>query len=388
MFWLLALFALATSLSVAAANIMMGLLCPLLLLRLWREPPDWRKVLNMERGVFLWLGLFLLSAFLSTIISPELKNGAVTFINYYIYRLLPAMAVLFWPQDRRRLWSLAALLVLSTFINDIIAIFQAIRAPSLLGERFGGTIGLMAQAGSLSAVVPVLALATVRRSGGVFFPLVPPLLLISVAALLLNGSRGAWLAAFFTTLIVLALAVRDARKFLLGLSLSLLLLGGIFTQVPALEARFSTLAQIGYQSNAERILMWRSAYDMFTDHPLLGVGVGHYTAAYQEQYILPEAKERFQGHAHSNIMQMMAERGSLGLIAFGGMWLYFMWFALHGWWRTHETAYLTFLAIVLGVMLQGLTEYNLGTVVVSKMYWFSLAIALRWIALTRKERTI
>ena len=134
--------------------------------------------------------------------------------------------------------------------------------------------------------------------------------------------------------------------------------------------------------------MWRSAFRMFQDHPLLGVGTGHYSHAYRTQYILPEARERQQGHAHSNVMQMLAERGALGVISFCGMWLYFIAFSLRGWLRTHEIAYLAFFAIVLGVMLQGLTEYNLGTVVVSKAYWFSLAIALQWIALTRKERSV
>ena len=85
-------------------------------------------------------------------------------------------------------------------------------------------------------------------------------------------------------------------------------------------------------------------------------------------------------------MQMLAERGALGFLTFMAMWFYYMRFGLVGWFRTRQTAYLVFFSIVLGVMLQGLTEYNMGTVVVSKCYWFSLAIALQWIALTREGK--
>ena len=126
---------------------------------------------------------------------------------------------------------------------------------------------------------------------------------------------------------------------------------------------------------------------MFQDHPLIGVGMGHYEKAYQTEYILPEAKERTQWHAHNNIMQMLGERGALGALAYCGMELYFMAFALRGWYKTQGLPYLAFFTIVLAIMLQGLTDYNLWSAVVSKAYWFSLAICLQWIALTRKERS-
>lgn len=388
MFWLLCLLAVSVSLSVAATNVAIGLLVPLVLYRLWQEPPDWRSVLDMDRGLFIWLGLFLFSALLSTVTSPEIQKGAVTFANYYLYRMLPAAVVLLWIKEKKRLWILTGLVMASIFFDAVITIGQAIAASSLMGRRFCGLVGYMAQAGLLSAAVPLLALTVVWRGRRRWRFIGLLLLVVAIVALLLNGARGAWLAAAITTVTVLAFVVRDCKQYLAGLGLAVLVLGGIFTQVPHLEARLETLTQANYQSNSERLLMWRSAFRMFQDHPLLGVGTGHYSYAYRTQYILPEARERQQGHAHSNVMQMLAERGALGMVSFCGMWFYFIAFSLRGWLRTHEIAYLAFFAIVLGVMLQGLTEYNMGTVVVSKTYWFSLAIALQWIALTRKERSV
>ena len=88
------------------------------------------------------------------------------------------------------------------------------------------------------------------------------------------------------------------------------------------------------------------------------------------------------GHAHSNVMQMLGERGGLGGLTFITFWVYCMFFAIRGWKRTRQPVYPAFMAIVLGVMLQGLTECNLSTVVVSKAFWFSLAVCLQWVALT------
>ena len=388
MFWLLCFVALASSLSVAVTNVAMGLLVPLALYRLWRTPPDWRGIWHSAPGVFGWLGLFVLSAFLSAVTAPDVKIAAVTFLNFFIYRLFSAALVLFWIKEKDELWILAGCLLGSLFLNNLVTIGQAIKATTLVNNRFSGFINLMGQAGLLSAAIPILSLAVVRRGMGRWVPLAPAMLVVAVAALLLNGARGAWLAAFIATMVVVLLAVRHYKHFIVGMGLVLLLLGTLFTQVPVLEARLATLTQPTYQSNSERLLMWQSAFHAFQDHPVFGVGLGNYGDAYRTHYISPEAKERQQGHAHNNVMQMLAERGAVGAISFCGLWLYFMVFSLRGWKKTKEPAYLAFFGIVLGVMLQGMTEYNMGTVVVSKTYWFSLAIALQWIALTRKERSV
>ncbi len=388
MFWLLCLFAAASGLSVAVMNVAMGLLVPLALYHLWRTPPDWRGIWHIAPGVFGWLGLFVLSAFLSAVTAPELQKGMSMFGNDYIYRMLPAGIVLFWVKDKRQLKILVICMVLSISLNNLWGIGQWLRTPFDVGMRFHGPISFMAQGAMLSALIPLLSLATVRYMGGRWYPVLPILLAVAVVALLLNGARGAWLATFATMIVTMALAVRNRKRYLAGLAASLLLLGAVFTQCVPLQARLATLAQPTYQSNSERLLMWRSAFQMFQDHPLLGVGLGHYEKAYQTQYILPEAKERTQWHAHNNVMQMLGERGALGAFTFCGMWLYFMFFSLRGWRQTQEDSYLAFFTIVLGVMLQGLTDYNLWSAVVAKTYWFSLAIALQWIALTRKERSV
>ena len=57
--------------------------------------------------------------------------------------------------------------------------------------------------------------------------------------------------------------------------------------------------------------MWESAYEMFKDHPVFGVGIGQYASKYLNEYKSPEAKEK-QNHCHNNFLQMLAENGVAG----------------------------------------------------------------------------
>jgi O-antigen ligase len=53
---------------------------------------------------------------------------------------------------------------------------------------------------------------------------------------------------------------------------------------------------------------------MFLDHPLLGVGIGNYADAYPQYFITIFTDPL--GHAHNYYINIAAETGSIGLIAF------------------------------------------------------------------------
>jgi O-antigen ligase len=67
-------------------------------------------------------------------------------------------------------------------------------------------------------------------------------------------------------------------------------------------------------SVVERMAHWQAAWDMFLDHPWLGIGPGNYSTAY-EQYFLPGWLEPL-GHAHNYYLNLAAELGLLGLSAY------------------------------------------------------------------------
>jgi O-antigen ligase len=152
---------------------------------------------------------------------------------------------------------------------------------------------------------------------------------ILLAALVASFSRGAWLGAAIGGLgMLLALGGRSARVGLVvaGLALLLVLGGTQFLPAPIATRLTSITSAVQlFDPNSvavtpanfavvERMAQVWAGWKMFLAHPLLGVGPGNYTAAYQEFTAGPWFASR--GHAHNYYLQIAAEAGVLGLVAY------------------------------------------------------------------------
>lgn len=69
----------------------------------------------------------------------------------------------------------------------------------------------------------------------------------------------------------------------------------------------------------ERLTHWQAAVRMAETQPWLGVGFGNYAAAYPDFRLL--LWENALGHAHNYYLNVAAEIGAIGLLAYLGMWL-------------------------------------------------------------------
>ena len=158
-------------------------------------------------------------------------------------------------------------------------------------------------------------------------------------AMLMSLSRGAMLGVAAAAAVMAALASRRTlMAMLVGLLvLSLILLLGAFNLLPQqLIVRLSQVVQYFGVFDArqveltsenwaivERMARWQSAWNMFLDNPLLGVGPGNYAVAYKT-YALPGWSDPL-GHAHNFYLNMMAETGVLGAGAYlslVGIWFW------------------------------------------------------------------
>lgn len=72
--------------------------------------------------------------------------------------------------------------------------------------------------------------------------------------------------------------------------------------------------------DSERILLLTSAYRMWQDHKLYGVGISRWNDIYRKKYILPGAKEPTLTLPHNNIANFFSGSGILG----GGGFVIFM----------------------------------------------------------------
>ena len=141
----------------------------------------------------------------------------------------------------------------------------------------------------------------------------------------------------------------------------------------------------------ERVYMWRSGTAMWRERPLLGWGPGGVKREYS-RYALPEAFKKRTGHVHNTPLQILVERGVLGLATWLAIWIAFYLRAI-GLLRalaanqTHERALVAgSVAAVTGFLVSGLSEYNFDDSEVVMVAW--AVMALPWAAARGSGLTI
>lgn len=365
-------FAFFSAASIAGVNIALGLASIFILWGVYKREIGWQA---LDKNIALACLLFLLTVLASGIGSQQPWAAVERAVNYF-FRMLPFFFVPLVCKEPKQLWMLLGVGAFSLLAADVYALWQGLngmRAPAFHSHP-------MMLAGFLVQWIPILTL-TVAVNWGMQLPLknswrwgLGVLWLLSLGALVLNGTRGAWLAVFFLLLVLGATLLRKSKRVLAVGVVVLTMLIGAAGQHSGLQERVYTLGDASFQSNSERILMWQSAWKMFLDHPWTGVGAQNYTREYQNNYISPLAKEREQVHAHNNILQILAEQGMIGFSAFSylfGVILKRGWQSMR---RGSFWGYMLFFS-TLGLLLQGLTEFNFGNAAVIRLYWLLAGVA-------------
>jgi O-antigen ligase len=198
------------------------------------------------------------------------------------------------------------------------------------------------------------------------------------AVLVLSYTRGIWLS-MVTAVAIFGLLYLKRVKLFLGATLGVVLLVAVLSP-SALLTRVRSMGQL--DTNVERLLLWETTWNMLRDHPVLGVGVGNYRDA-QDAYIREEVSlPMTRTHAHNIWLQIAAERGVLGLLAF--FWLTVAIFkeAISGLHRLRAGGGIRFallaggLAGITGFYLDGLFQNNFGDSVAATLFWVVVGIIL------------
>ena len=231
---------------------------------------------------------------------------------------------------------------------------------------------------TLAGVLSLVLLATLPRlfPGPGFRAWSVPAWVITLAGLAATLTRGAW-AGFASGVLAFLPVVRRGRWLLLGglLVLAMAALAG----PEQLSRRFQSMADPNDPTVREREYMWQSALAMWKEHPWLGWGPGGVKREYS-RYALPEAIKKRTGHVHNTPLQMLVERGLIGLATWLWIWAAFYMRAMAllrclpaDAWR--ERALVSgSLAAVTGFLVGGLAEYNFGDSEVVLVAWTVVAL--------------
>ena len=177
-----------------------------------------------------------------------------------------------------------------------------------------------------------------------------------------------WAAAVIMALACVATFSKGALLLGLPVGLALVLIGGawrsrrrwplwLFGGLAAAGAlgllalfrtqRFADLLNFRTGTSFVRLKLWRGAWQMALDHPLLGVGPDNFLYAYRTRYVLPSAWEELGlSHPHNIVLDLWTRLGLLGVLA--GAWA-----LIAGWlrgWRLFKTGAPDVWPIALGLL--------------------------------------
>ena len=322
-------------------------------------------------------------------------NPIISFREVFgeFHRFFPLIFVITFIKKREQLCGVLILSLFAFLINDLAGIIQYffLDEPRAFGfshtPTFYGsfmliqlpTLIFIAQLDFLTPNWKVLAIFTA---------------FLTLICLILSMTRGAWLAFIGVAIIFVAIQKnyrKIAVKIFAGLAIIFLIAALIS---PKIQDRIATITDKNFQSNTERVLMWKSAAEIFKDYPLCGVGQKMFFKAYNEQYISPEAKEKpgviGRGHTqpHNNLLNAASEGGIIGLASFIGLYSYFFWKFFTQLKRENNFSFgagMTGLLILAGLQLEGLTDTNMIQVPIMREFWLLTGILIAAETILKKK---
>ena len=192
------------------------------------------------------------------------------------------------------------------FIQNTISIEHVTRVTSFfnLPTTYGYCI-------AMALTIPLTYLFS--RGSGKSKILVALIFLCGLTSLVLTYTRGAWISFFcgFSCFIWLA-----NKKLIVWLT-PLFLLTGIllFYFQPGFQQRIESLVNLKYNSNSERIQLWKTNWEMFKDHPAFGVGLHKNDKLVENYNKILGHKHNVVSHAHNTYLQFLVGTGLFGFIS-------------------------------------------------------------------------
>jgi putative inorganic carbon (HCO3(-)) transporter len=306
----LAVFVASTSTSVVGQEIGLGLMLVGWIALLATGQFGRMNSLSIEAPVLA----LALAWTLSTIFAIEPQASLVNMKKLF---LLPIVYGFAWlVQDRRTVERMVKLLVLVgalVSLYGIVTYFVGFELEE--GYRVRATLSsTVTMAGVLLFILALslsLALSRVDRRERLFFISAS---VLSFVCLLLTFTRGAWLGAIVSLLLIAYKSPSRGRRIVWG---TVAILAAISILSPRVEERIASVAQLGEMSIAGRFSMWLSATEVAQDSPFFGVGLMDLGRVYN---VYKRADSMFaSGHMHSDFFHVLASTGIAGLLAF--LWL-------------------------------------------------------------------
>ena len=133
---------------------------------------------------------------------------------------------------------------------------------------------------------------------------------------------------------------------------------------PGFQERIHSLANMDYYSNSQRLELWSANWQMFINHPLLGLGIHkNYYQTQDYHKILNHKYNIVGGHAHNTYLQLLTNGGLLVFLSLIAFFVFVIKNSLKDL-KSHSKDNIilraAFLSVFIGFLVSGLFDYTFG----------------------------
>ncbi|WP_299445989.1 O-antigen ligase family protein [uncultured Phascolarctobacterium sp.] len=357
--------------STAITNVFFSIASIIFFMLVYKREIDLYELFNNKGSKSVLL--FWIVLFFSSILGMDVFLSLRETWQVYIYRMIPFFLVLalYNKINKKQCETIFLCLFVSLSITSMVALYQYFQGNMRPG---GLSSHYMHLGGYYVILLPVFLIFLLDdtcfnwlKNKKVLYILFG----ICFAGFIANNTRGAWIAVGISSLAVLFILGKQYPKKLMCILMIFGLGIGVIANNSYFSQRFKSIVSKKNQSNNERILIWESAYKMFKDYPIIGVGPGNFTDLYQKKYISSKAKEPNLRHCHNIFLQVLTENGVIGFCSFVVLYLYFLIYGFYGYHKYRTYNFLVIGTIILSFMLHGMTEFNASTF---KIMWLIISV--------------
>ena len=338
----------------------------------------------LNKPIIFFLTVCVLSASSSAFWQESLSNFLTKTLEWFIVYFLVIEAF----TARKHIYILFGifLLTLGATVLDSLIQYYLTNKDIFLGHMIEP--GTRATAGfktpnSLGAyftvAAPLVMACIFRRSERLRYRLLFVLLFLSVIwSLAVTFSRGAWLAIFLGIMFfVLLCGFHRRRSEFYFVFTVLLMFVGFLLSFGFILTNDLGISSLRYSTAYWRLQVWEDALKMIQDSPLLGHGINTFMMIFEAYRSDPGNNPTY---AHNSYLQLAAETGVVGLIAF--LWIFvklFRWclssLAVYG--TKNDTLIIPALGLLSGIfafLLQSFVDNHFYSLQLSVYLWFLVGI--------------
>lgn len=351
--------------------------------------PDilWR--LRELKGFAIVTGAFMLMMFIEAAYGGRFFEVVVQHQFAFNYAILLIFAIRLTITEKEQINKVLCAMFFSLAVSDIYILYQILVDGYIIVEKYARPLALVG--------------GTIVVTGMMFTMLLPSMVtfilhkgekqwvrfmaygafLLSIFGVIGSYTRASWVTAAIVIVFLMMNYIRSFKKLAVIGMVGVMLFGGVCATVPQVAQRFSSIGDTQDWAQRERYLMWSSAWEMFKDHPFMGVGYGNYTDEYLNNYISPLSNER-QTHAHSMYFHYLAEDGLFGFSIYCSMIGYFLWWS---WRRRHNIYGMMLFASMLGYCIYSATDYPFGGYEGMRIFWLYIGLCVTGYLVSEQDRS-